>query len=112
MRSTLAPAVAAFALGLVFWTFVSLREGVAEPWDAPRYWTVHYPLSLVISALAALAFKRHAWVSGLAITLAQLPVMAWQNGIGPLTIVGLGFAAVLAIPPMIVAATAVRLRDR
>lgn len=101
-----------FLLGVLFWLGVGRIEGVGEPWDGDWYWVLWYPLSLLLAAGAGFVVGRRGWLAGAILTFAQLPVMWLNTGGGALMIVGLLFLAVLAIPPVIVAALAGRLAVR
>lgn len=104
--------LATLAVGMVYWWLTGRRAGVTEPWDAAAYWSVAYPLSLLLSALAGFRFRAHAWSAGAAITFAQLPVIALQGAVGPLLGAGLVILALLSIPAMGLAALAGRLARR
>ena len=82
----------------VYWQSVCLWTGRDEPWDAPAYWMLVYPVSMLLAAMA-----------GFVITLAQLPIMMINAGTGPLWVVGLIYLCVLAIPVAAVSALAGRL---
>lgn len=98
-------------VGLAYWASVSALTGEKEPWDASEYWTVAYPASLVLAALAGSLLRANAWLWGALITLAQLPVMIVNNGWGPLLwTVGFGFLFLLTIPAMAVSWLASRVR--
>ena len=85
-------------VGIAYWWSCIQITNVKEPWDAANYLFVWYPVSLALSAAGGLIFRRHSWLSGVALTLAQLPVMWMSTGIGPLWPVGLIFLSFLAIP--------------
>ena len=85
-------------VGAVFWQLFCQMTGTLEPWDAPIYWGVAYPLSLILSAIIGRFLGAHGWLGGALFTLVQLPIMWLNNGTGPLWAVGLIFLVVLAIP--------------
>ncbi|SFP86892.1 hypothetical protein [Sphingomonas rubra] len=105
-------AMAALLLGIAYWWAVGRSSGVAEPWDAPSYWSVGYPGALVLAALLGWWWPRRAWALGAIVVLAQLPVVIASSGVGPLLALGALYAGVLALPAMAVAALAGRIRAR
>ena len=115
MRMTgnlLAASAVTLKVGVVFWGLAAWRTPGGEPWDAPAFWTVVYPIALVIAAVLGACFPRHAWLWGLLLMLLQVPVVAVMSGVGPLLLAGLVYALVLAVPAMAIAAAAGALRRR
>ena len=106
------PVAAVLVVGLFYWELVRRWSGVTEPWDAPAYWSLAYPGALLLSASAVVLFRRRAWVAGAAIVLAQLPVILWHGGSGPLLAAGLFFLGMLSLPAMAAAALAGRVARR
>lgn len=106
------PALVALLIGMAWWQAVSRWSGVAEPWDAPLYWSVGYPGALVMAALLGAKWLRHGWVLGAVVVLAQLPVVIVASSVGPLFAAGVIYAAVLAVPAMMAAAIAGWIRAR
>lgn len=105
MQASVAPEgrfIAALAVsvktGLLFWFIVALNTQGGEPWDAGSFWSVIYPLALLTSAALGFAFPVRAWLWGLVVMLAQVPVVVVMSGMGPLLLAGLVYAAVLAVP--------------
>ncbi|NIJ29264.1 hypothetical protein FHT00_001197 [Sphingomonas insulae] len=92
--------------GGVYWQVVCQLDRVAEPWDAARYWTLWYPVSFVLAAVAGAAMPKRAWLAGIIVTAAQLPVMWANTGIPALWMLGVAMCAVLAVPVSGVAALA------
>ncbi|MET0328371.1 MAG: hypothetical protein ABW163_06340 [Luteimonas sp.] len=105
-------AVVSLVCGLAYWSLASAFIGGGEPWDAGAYWTLWYPGALVLSAALGLVFPARAWIWGLLVLLAQVPVVAFVSGIGPLMLAGLLYALLLAIPALAVSWAAGRLRLR
>ena len=97
-------------LAVAYWQLVSTLTGAPEPWDARAYWTLAYPASVALSAIAGRFLGKRAWLAGIVVTFAQLPVMWLNNGSGPLWAVGLLFLMMLAIPCALVSALAGRFR--
>ena len=115
MRATgnlLAASAVTLKVGVVFWLLVAWRTPGGEPWDAPAFWTVVYPIALGIAAVLGACFPRHAWLWGLLLMALQVPVVAVVSGFGPLLLAGLVYALVLAVPAMAIAAAAGALRHR
>lgn len=98
--------------GLAYWGLASWRIGGGEPWDAGTYWTVWYPGALLLSLALGFALPARAWLWGLLVVLAQMPVVAVVTGVEPLILAGLLYALVLAVPAAAVAAFGGWLRGR
>jgi len=99
----------AFGVGAALWAAASLVLGVAEPWDTEGFWPV-YGIALALSTLFGAVAVRRAWLPGVLIIWALLPVMLFHSGPGPLLPVGLMFLAVLSLPAAIVGLLARRFR--
>ncbi len=108
----LAASAVTLKVGVVFWVLVAWRTPGGEPWDAAAFWTVVYPIALVIAAVLGACFPRRAWLWGLLLIALQVPVVAVTAGVGPLLLAGLVYALVLAVPAMAIAAAAGALRRR
>ncbi|UZK68034.1 hypothetical protein OKW76_08025 [Sphingomonas sp. S1-29] len=87
-----------------------MLTGAPEPWDAHAYWTLAYPASVALSAIAGRFLGKRAWLAGGVVTFAQAPVMWLNNGSGALWAVGLLFLTILAIPCALASALAGRFR--
>lgn len=92
--------------GCAYWQAVCAMAGVREPWDAARYWSIWYPVALLLGAVAALPLGRRDWWAGVLIVFAQAPVMLANGAAGPLLLVGLLFLSLLAVPAAAVSALA------
>jgi len=110
--SFLAATAVTLKVGVVFWVLVAWRTPGGEPWDAPAFWTVVYPIALGIAAVLGTCFPRRAWLWGLLLLALQVPVVAVMSGVGPLLLVGVVSALLLAVPAMAIAAGAGALRCR
>ena len=97
--------------GAALWLLTSLITGRSEAWDAPMYWSVTYPLALLLAGVLGYRAPRRAWRWGLAVMLVQAPVMLLTSG-SSLNLLPLGLAmfAVLALPAIAAATFAARLR--
>ena len=93
-----------FALSFLFWYFVSYWSGSEEPWDSGSYLTLWYPLSILLAAFGGYLLGRHGWLSGVAVTFGQIPIVAINNGAGSLLAAGLLYLIVMAVPLVIISA--------
>jgi len=89
-------------VGVGYWATVSGVLGGGEPWDAAAYWTLVYPGALLLSAILGFAMPVRAWLWGIIVVFAQVPVVVAVSGAGPLLIAGVLYAAVLSIPAALV----------
>lgn len=105
VRSSWKQAGVVTIVGLFYWSSVSAIAGTKEPWDAPAYWSAAYPISMVLAVALGFAFRRRAWITGLALTFAQLPIMLANTGIGPLAFFAVALLAILSVPVVLAAAT-------
>lgn len=109
MSGLLLRLLAILIVAAFYWQFLCLLSGRNEPWDAPLYWTVAYPVSMLLAAMAGWVLKRKGWMAGFVVTLVQLPIMMINAGTGPLWVVGLIYLCVMAIPVAAVSALAGRM---
>ena len=105
----------AYAIALIggasLWLLTSLISGRAEAWDAPMYWSVTYPLAILLAGALGYRVPVRAWRWGLVVMLVQATVMLLTSG-SSMTLLPLGLAlfAVLALPAIAAATFAARLR--
>jgi hypothetical protein len=86
------------ASGVLLWGVASFGMHTAEPWDSPNFWTA-YLMAVGMSAIWGFVFPRRAWVWGLTVMYAQMPVMWFNEGeIGSLWVLGLVLTGIMAIP--------------
>ena len=111
-RSVAFGACIAAVIGIAYWAVASAMAGGDEPWDAPAYWTLAYPGALLVSAVLGVAMPGRAWLWGLIVVFAQVPVVIAVSGAGPLLMAGLLYAAVLSAPAALVSAGAAWARRR
>ena len=99
--------------GGALWLLTSLISGRAEAWDAPMYWTVSYPLAILLAGVLGYRAPRRAWRWGLTVMLVQAPVLLLTSG-GSMSLLPLGLAlfAILSLPAIAVAEFAARMRRR
>ncbi|WP_152608635.1 hypothetical protein [Croceibacterium mercuriale] len=102
-----------FGVSAVYWQGVSMVSGAAEPWDSPAY-GIAYLVALAIALAAGLVIGRAAWLIGLAISFAQIPVMLWNGdgAVGNMAAAGLIILAALTLPLIGVAALGTIIRKR
>jgi hypothetical protein len=110
--STRSAYLTASGVGVVLWLAASAAGGRREAWDSPFYWTLAYPIGIVLAGAIGFLAPERPWRWGLALMLAQavtLAVMSNSFGLLPL---GLVLFGVLAIPPMLAASGGAWLRAR
>ncbi len=107
------PYLIALLGGSALWVLTSLVSGRAEAWDAPMYWSVTYPLALLLAGVLGYRAPRRAWRWGLAVILVQAPVMLLTSG-GSMGLLPLGLAlfAILSLPAIAAAMIAAWMRNR
>lgn len=76
--------------GLAFWEWANVALGRQEPWDSPDYFSFYLTALGLCGALGYL-FPERPWRWGLIIVFAQLPVMIFHAGLGPLLVIGWHF---------------------
>ena len=104
--------VAAIVSGTLLWLATTAISGRREAWDSSLYWTVAYPVGVVVAGTLGYLAPDRAWRWALALMLVQaltLAVTASSFGLLPL---GLIMFAVLAVPPAAVAVGAAGVRNR
>jgi hypothetical protein len=57
--SFLAASAVTLKVGVLFWVLVAWRTPGREPWDAPAFWTVVYPIALGIAAALGACSAAH-----------------------------------------------------
>jgi hypothetical protein len=107
------PYLIALLGGASLWLLTALISGRGEAWDAPMYWTVTYPLAILLAAVLGYRAPRRAWRWGLAVMLVQAPVLLLTSG-GSMSLLPLGLAlfAILALPAIAAAEFAAAMRRR
>lgn len=94
--------VSALVAGAVLWVATTTLTGRREAWDAPAYWTVTYPLGLLVAGLLGWLAPDRAWRWGLALMVAQaitMAILSREFGLLPLGLIMFG---VLAVPLILV----------
>jgi hypothetical protein len=110
LSSRSAYAVAIFG-GALLWQVTAIAGGRREAWDSPLYFTVAYPLALVLAGVLAGQHPDRAWRFALAAMWIQPVVMTITSGSDfSLLPLGLIMFGVLALPPIAVATIVERKR--
>lgn len=100
----------ALVSGLVLWAATSALSGRREPWDWSGYWTVSYPLALLLAGVLGALFPQRPWRWALVVIFSQMIVMLFGgSGFGLLPL-GLILLGVLSLPAIAVAKLGARLR--
>ena len=112
-RNSAAPYVLAIVAGMALWFAASLAGGRREAWDSPVYWSVAYPLAIIVCVWIGHAWPQRAWRAVLCLFAAQFVAMCIRNGeLGNLWPLGLLVFAVLALPGIAAATLAARFFPR
>jgi hypothetical protein len=101
---------AALLAGTVLWSVTAALAGRREPWDWAGYWTVAYPLALLLAAVLGYAFPTRPWRWAVALMFTQAAVMAAHGAGLSLLPLGLALLAILALPAVVLARLGARLR--
>ena len=109
MRSGTYSSVIVLVAGLLFWEAANLALGTQEPWDSPDY-GVFYLAALGVSGAFGYAFYEGPLRWGAIIMFAQLPVMVFHAGVGPLLLVGIVYLVIESLPAMLAAFGGSRIR--
>ena len=97
----------------MLWLVTMAASGRSEAWDSPLYWQLAYPLCIAFAAFLAYVEPVRPWRWALAGMLVQPVVMVLTSGSSfGLLPVGLVLFTVLAVPPILAATLAARLRRR
>jgi hypothetical protein len=98
--------------GLALWSVAATLAGGREPWDAPAFWSIWWPLSIALSFALGLIFPRRGWAWSFVVMTMMAPVMA-LNGSGLSTMPpGLVLMALLALPGSVAGAIGAALARR
>jgi len=103
------PYAVAIIGGAAYWTLAAAIAGEREPWDDPSYWSIAYPLSIVLAAVLGYVFPHRPWRWALVLTFMQAVVMILGgSGLGLLPI-GLVLLGILSLPAIAAAVMAAKL---
>ena len=85
-------------LGLLLWTLTAHGSHRTEPWDAPGYWTISYPIAIGLSGVLGLTFPQRPWRWAAVLMFSQLVVMLLGGSDASLLPLGLILMAALTLP--------------
>jgi peptidoglycan/LPS O-acetylase OafA/YrhL len=112
-QRTLVPVVFAAVSGAALWVAASVVTGRREPWDASIYWSVFYPLALLVCGLLGYLYPGYRSRSPFVLFAFQfLAMCALDRELGSLWPLGMVLFAVLALPGVIVSRLGARLGTR
>lgn len=98
--------------GAMLWIGVSIVSGRTEAWDLPLYWSLAYPLCILLAGVLGYAYPERPWRWALVVMLVQPVILAFSgSGFGLLPL-GLILFAFLSLPAIGVAMIAARLARR
>jgi hypothetical protein len=96
--------------GGILWFLTSAIGGRREPWDTALYWSVAYPIAIVIAGTLGYMFPQRPWRWALVVMFMQGAVMiVGGSGFGLLPL-GLILLGVLSLPAVAVASLTARMR--
>jgi len=96
--------------GAVLWQATATISGKTEAWDDSVYWSVTYPLSILLAGWLGYQFPEKPWRWGYAIMFGQAGMMLlFSSGFGLLPL-GLILFGLLALPAAIFAQIIARIR--
>jgi peptidoglycan/LPS O-acetylase OafA/YrhL len=103
----------AIGAGVLLWIGTALVSGRSEAWDSPLYWSITYPLCLLLAGAFAYFEPERPWRWALALMLVQPLAMLLTSG-SSLSLLPLGLVmfAILALPPILIARVVAWLRLR
>jgi hypothetical protein len=98
------------ASGAALWSAIAMLGERREPWDAASFWSVGYPLSLVLVAAIGALFPQRTWRWAAAVMFAQVPVMVARGADYTLLPLGMIMLAILTLPALLTARAGAWLR--
>jgi peptidoglycan/LPS O-acetylase OafA/YrhL len=99
----------AIVAGTVLWVLTAVLGGRNEPWDAPVYWTVAYPVAIVLAGVLGYAFPQRPWRWAVVLMFTQVAVVLFGgSGFGLLPL-GLIFLGILSLPAIALASLGSRI---
>ena len=90
----------AILTGLLLWSAASHFGQSREPWDSELYWTLFYPLAVLLSGIFGAAFPQRPWRWALCLIGSQLLVMAASGADLGLLPLGAVMLAILSLPAL------------
>lgn len=102
------PYLIAIVGGTLLWAMAAALGGRSEPWDAPSYWTVAYPLAIIAAGGLGYVFPERPWRWAVALVYTQTLIMIVNgSGLGLLPL-GLIMLGILSLPAVAAASIAAR----
>ncbi len=99
-------------LGVMLWTLIAAIGGRAEPWDSPLYWSIGYPLAIVLAGVLGYVFPLRPWRWAMTLMFMQGAIMLFGgSGLGLLPL-GLIMLLLLSLPAVALASLGARLSRR
>lgn len=96
--------------GAVLWQTTAALSGRTEAWDDPYYWSVTYPLSIILAGWLGYLFPQKPWRWGFSVMFAQAGMLMISSSSFGLLPLGLILFGVLALPASGFAQIIARLR--
>jgi hypothetical protein len=96
--------------GLALWLLTSGASGLREPWDAPGFWTLGYPVAIALAAILGLVWPMRSWLWSFIVMAMMAPVTVWNGSDLSMMPPGLIALAVLAVPGSLAGLIAGRIR--
>lgn len=84
----------------MLWLGTAALSGRSEAWDSPAYWTITYPLSIVLAGTLGYLVPIRPWRWALTVMLAQLLTLTATAASFGLLPLGLVLFTILALPPV------------
>lgn len=98
--------------GLLHWSAAAHFGQRREPWDSELYWTLFYPVAVLLCGILGVVFPDRPWRWALCLIFSQLVVMvASGSGFGLLPL-GAVMLAILSVPAIGAALLAARFSRR
>jgi len=102
--------ITAIVGGAALWLAAAGLSGEREAWDSPLYWTVAYPLGIVLGGGLGYCVPDRPWRWALAVMLAQAVVLVASGSDFGLLPLGLIAFSILALPAVGAAALMAKVR--
>ncbi|MBY0545254.1 MAG: hypothetical protein K2Q14_06890 [Gammaproteobacteria bacterium] len=96
--------------GAVLWQATATISGKTEAWDAPSYWSVTYPLSILLAGCFGYQFPEKPWRWGFSIMFGQAGMMMLFSSSFGLLPLGLILFGLLGLPAAAFAQIVARIR--
>jgi hypothetical protein len=112
-RNAIIPVSMAAIVGAGLWYVAAMITGRREPWDAPAFWLAAYPAAILACALLGYYYPERPWRWALVLFESQFLAMCVRNGeLGSLWPLGMALFGIVALPGVVAARLASRLRAR